>query len=144
MFKQKTAYDMRFSDLSSDVCSSDLSATRPLFHLADLFQAAIDLHVAPGSSPPRPLARQPLRHQHGAERLPVPRHDPKLSPIAILVPPVAAGPKLERTGAQQRLHPPRRPRREVALKGAVAPRFRRVDIGDADLFAPVPEGEIGR
>src|SRR3546814_3975616 len=26
-FKQKTAYDMRISDWSSDVCSSDLSAT---------------------------------------------------------------------------------------------------------------------
>src|SRR3546814_13971390 len=27
-FKQKTAYEMRISDWSSDVCSSDLSATR--------------------------------------------------------------------------------------------------------------------
>src|SRR3546814_3825946 len=27
-FKQKTAYDMRISDWSSDVCSSDLSRTR--------------------------------------------------------------------------------------------------------------------
>src|SRR3546814_9046337 len=28
-FKQKTAYEMRISDWSSDVCSSDLSPTRP-------------------------------------------------------------------------------------------------------------------
>src|SRR3546814_20339379 len=28
-FKQKTAYDMRISDWSSDVCSSDLAATCP-------------------------------------------------------------------------------------------------------------------
>src|SRR3546814_3424659 len=32
-FKQKTAYDMRISDWSSDVCSSDLLATSPLFGL---------------------------------------------------------------------------------------------------------------
>src|SRR3546814_3105706 len=29
-FKQKTAYEMRISDWSSDVCSSDLFVTRPL------------------------------------------------------------------------------------------------------------------
>src|SRR3546814_17062166 len=32
-FKQKTAYEMRISDWSSDVCSSDL---RPAFELADI------------------------------------------------------------------------------------------------------------
>src|SRR3546814_13763928 len=37
-FKQKTAYDMRISDWSSDVCSSDL--------LADSFETA--LHLADG------------------------------------------------------------------------------------------------
>src|SRR3546814_16258472 len=30
LFKQKTAYEMRISDWSSDVCSSDLSGPRPL------------------------------------------------------------------------------------------------------------------
>src|SRR3546814_6867387 len=30
-FKQKTAYEMRISDWSSDVCSSDLPATRSRF-----------------------------------------------------------------------------------------------------------------
>src|SRR3546814_1469519 len=29
-FKQKTAYEMRISDWSSDVCSSDLARRRPL------------------------------------------------------------------------------------------------------------------
>src|SRR3546814_10335453 len=29
-FKQKTAYEMRISDWSSDVCSSDLSSTAPV------------------------------------------------------------------------------------------------------------------
>src|SRR3546814_10568661 len=29
-FKQKTAYEMRISDWSSDVCSSDLAASSPL------------------------------------------------------------------------------------------------------------------
>src|SRR3546814_1233297 len=31
-FKQKTAYEMRISDWSSDVCSSDLFCHFPLFH----------------------------------------------------------------------------------------------------------------
>src|SRR3546814_12001401 len=32
-FKQKTAYEMRISDWSSDVCSSDLRAVMPLINL---------------------------------------------------------------------------------------------------------------
>src|SRR3546814_1791312 len=31
-FKQKTAYEMRISDWSSDVCSSDLTAVQPAGH----------------------------------------------------------------------------------------------------------------
>src|SRR3546814_2415025 len=38
-FKQKTAYEMRISDWSSDVCSSDLAAS----HLSGGVDAAIDL-----------------------------------------------------------------------------------------------------
>src|SRR3546814_9562206 len=34
-FKQKTAYDMRISDWSSDVCSSDLAATQFLVQGAE-------------------------------------------------------------------------------------------------------------
>src|SRR3546814_12563747 len=35
-FKQKTAYEMRISDWSSDVCSSDLFQQRPEVDFADL------------------------------------------------------------------------------------------------------------
>src|SRR3546814_2799887 len=50
-FKQKTAYEMRISDWSSDVCSSDLRA-RVLAHLRDeasLLERshhAVDVHAA--------------------------------------------------------------------------------------------------
>src|SRR3546814_7320839 len=39
-FKQKTAYEMRISDWSSDVCSSDLKRKAPL-HLRRRFQRAV-------------------------------------------------------------------------------------------------------
>src|SRR3546814_1361070 len=44
-FKQKTAYEMRISDWSSDVCSSDLTAAEiaPEWHLR--MQAAVQNHV---------------------------------------------------------------------------------------------------
>src|SRR3546814_10017554 len=48
-FKQKTAYEMRISDWSSDVCSSDLKRSdafagdREL--LADLFQRVVGVHA---------------------------------------------------------------------------------------------------
>src|SRR3546814_17557523 len=35
-FKQKTAYEMRISDWSSDVCSSDLAASKPALVLLGL------------------------------------------------------------------------------------------------------------
>src|SRR3546814_4658075 len=34
-FKQKTAYEMRISDWSSDVCSSDLQGLAGLLHVAE-------------------------------------------------------------------------------------------------------------
>src|SRR3546814_2931912 len=37
-FKQKTAYEMRISDWSSDVCSSDLRAEPGAFRLAKLLE----------------------------------------------------------------------------------------------------------
>src|SRR3546814_3743922 len=40
-FKQKTAYEMRISDWSSDVCSSDLRATRVIELGADDFAAHV-------------------------------------------------------------------------------------------------------
>src|SRR3546814_5862676 len=49
-FKQKTAYEMRISDWSSDVCSSDLDAPdeRKAFMVAEAGMAAI-LSAAPGN-----------------------------------------------------------------------------------------------
>src|SRR3546814_3561323 len=44
-FKQKTAYEMRISDWSSDVCSSDLLIDRLLFWVAAL--SAANLIVRP-------------------------------------------------------------------------------------------------
>src|SRR3546814_19697995 len=38
-FKQKTAYEMRISDWSSDVCSSDLRLGRPRLHLDEAHPA---------------------------------------------------------------------------------------------------------
>src|SRR3546814_7981117 len=42
-FKQKTAYEMRISDWSSDVCSSDLQP----FHLRDVAEDEMAVAVAP-------------------------------------------------------------------------------------------------
>src|SRR3546814_7307991 len=45
-FKQKTAYEMRISDWSSDVCSSDLDDRRPAGHIfAASRAAACDHHL---------------------------------------------------------------------------------------------------
>src|SRR3546814_10299610 len=75
-FKQKTAYEMRISDWSSDVCSSDLTiAARaagahdaatggvvPAFHLATTFERD-PAYVLPGGRnyirPDNPAGRQP-------------------------------------------------------------------------------------
>src|SRR3546814_4804167 len=46
-FKQKTAYEMRISDWSSDVCSSDLSHARVIrnFHLVTLERKRANAHA---------------------------------------------------------------------------------------------------
>src|SRR3546814_3023137 len=57
-FKQKTAYEMRISDWSSDVCSSDLIQpwrTLPLFVTPDLIRGPAFL----SECPPRPRQRDP-------------------------------------------------------------------------------------
>src|SRR3546814_6751729 len=51
-FKQKTAYEMRISDWSSDVCSSDLTRYRTLGHIK---------HIASGK---RGIARHRSRARH--------------------------------------------------------------------------------
>src|SRR3546814_3711369 len=43
--KQKTAYEMRISDWSSDVCSSDLPVEQPPLRVANLGQDAIEIGV---------------------------------------------------------------------------------------------------
>src|SRR3546814_7119592 len=53
MFKQKTAYEMRISDWSSDVCSSDLNR----FHLGDLL-ARVAHQMRLGGLPGRLLHAQ--------------------------------------------------------------------------------------
>src|SRR3546814_9248835 len=54
---QKTAYEMRISDWSSDVCSSDLPRDRRAFLL---------LHERAGLRPERRLARLPVDHERRA------------------------------------------------------------------------------
>src|SRR3546814_5276451 len=50
-FKQKTAYEMRISDWSSDVCSSDLREGAPL-----QWRRMLDFMVDPGVPPARVIA----------------------------------------------------------------------------------------
>src|SRR3546814_4191277 len=42
-FKQKTAYEMRISDWSSDVCSSDLELGRIEMHLVSLREQSVSI-----------------------------------------------------------------------------------------------------
>src|SRR3546814_3654988 len=47
-FKQKTAYEMRISDWSSDVCSSDLRQDRRVRLVGDHARPLVDLHERAG------------------------------------------------------------------------------------------------
>src|SRR3546814_9090109 len=51
-FKQKTAYEMRISDWSSDVCSSDLSQSAPPWLMSLKLLATSPPHS--GTAPPQP------------------------------------------------------------------------------------------
>src|SRR3546814_1938421 len=62
-FKQKTAYEMRISDWSSDVCSSDLAGDDELLALGAL-------RLDPGRSPPRAVGRVALLGHHAFEAQP--------------------------------------------------------------------------
>src|SRR3546814_6452997 len=62
-FKQKTAYEMRISDWSSDVCSSDLAGDDELLALGAL-------RLDPGRSPPRAVGRVALLGHHASEAQP--------------------------------------------------------------------------
>src|SRR3546814_11253179 len=66
-FKQKTAYEMRISDWSSDVCSSDLDGT-----VTPLFAERIDPVASPALAEslrraPEPLAAAPLIHVESSD-----------------------------------------------------------------------------
>src|SRR3546814_3477313 len=70
-FKQKTAYEMRISDWSSDVCSSDLglpAAVRDLHRAGDPRSAAARLPTPTGfpAPPHRPQAPSGARRNPGA------------------------------------------------------------------------------
>src|SRR3546814_18164948 len=59
-FKQKTAYDMRISDWSSDVCSSDLRNryAAPTFSTRAISRAMVRSSGMAGPAPPPRRARQ--------------------------------------------------------------------------------------
>src|SRR3546814_9277745 len=67
-FKQKTAYEVRISDLSSDVCSSDL---RPLrFSLPLLHERGDELHASlPGVEPGGDRPHRRRLHKKGRPSL---------------------------------------------------------------------------
>src|SRR3546814_1579492 len=68
VFKQKTAYEMRISDWSSDVCSSDLRLVRD--------DAVIDVHREQGQR-----EAEQVDHQRRAEhRVEGTAHPPPLAP----------------------------------------------------------------
>src|SRR3546814_4557857 len=55
-FKQKTAYELRISDWSSDVCSSDLRADFPIDPMAhgqriELGEVVLEVRHTPGHTP---------------------------------------------------------------------------------------------
>src|SRR3546814_13659816 len=68
-FKQKTAYEMRISDWSSDVCSSDLRAVQPLADAAVLDAQPRMVPLADG------MRRTQRRHRNVIERTGAMRRD---------------------------------------------------------------------
>src|SRR3546814_2562372 len=80
-FKQKTAYEMRISDWSSDVCSSDLRLFLEGMEAADAQGPGIDRPGAPGPQLDRRIDRRrgvlvdPLALQAGQEVGPAPGDD---------------------------------------------------------------------
>src|SRR3546814_5988024 len=69
-FKQKTAYEMRISDWSPDVCSSDLALARPLGRGG---LQVVDRAAAGAGAPPRePGDDDLLRALHEDHRLDAP------------------------------------------------------------------------
>src|SRR3546814_2458016 len=67
-FKQKTAYEMRISDWSSDVCSSDLDAIM-VVRSRESRHGGIALHCA--SSRPQHRSQGLCRHERGTAPAPM-------------------------------------------------------------------------
>src|SRR3546814_6910623 len=66
-FKQKTAYEMRISDWSSDVCSSDLRSCHPLDSAGVIaVLGAVSAAIDGLSTCRRPLSRQLQPVEHAA------------------------------------------------------------------------------
>src|SRR3546814_6207178 len=63
LFKQKTAYEMRISDWSSDVCSSDLGGLPELFRV-HLAEALVAVHRQPLAADREHRLDQPDRTVH--------------------------------------------------------------------------------
>src|SRR3546814_7047378 len=96
-FKQKTAYEMRISDWSSDVCSSDLlTAVQKLYrHLHAIVY--IDLLPRLRGIVDRLVGEAALRHEldlDGAAHRAAGRRMPFIAPVAIFEPDIV-GRKLE-------------------------------------------------
>src|SRR3546814_2227778 len=89
-FKQKTAYEMRISDWSSDVCSSDLRRGRRL---------ARSPSYSPGSAELPGVAHAPGQHPLGLiEDAPRRRH----TPVCLLLGPRSA-PEIGRASCRERV-----------------------------------------
>src|SRR3546814_6488791 len=54
-FKQKTAYEMRISDWSSDVCSSDLPSSAAVRRPRSCFMSHVDIRSAARPDPDQPM-----------------------------------------------------------------------------------------
>src|SRR3546814_10099619 len=73
-FKQKTAYEMRISDWSSDVCSSDLLSARPQ-HLACAALLSADIMLnKPGGALGQLLLDGTLQQHRGTQLRPIKVH----------------------------------------------------------------------
>src|SRR3546814_4823583 len=73
-FKQKTAYEMRISDWSSDVCSSDLSAGAGSAALRTPAQVPANSRRAPGAHAPRAQRQSHAARQQEAQQPAQQRH----------------------------------------------------------------------
>src|SRR3546814_9125660 len=69
-FKQKTAYEMRISDWSSDVCSSDLDARARVLAEVDHLGAGVGLLIVVGDGDGVELAHRVVALQDAARVLP--------------------------------------------------------------------------